>query len=213
MTASATSGKPLLEADLKKTIDACDRALSLDFAKKKILKFFESRMGYYAPNLSAIVGSDVAVKLIGAAGGLSDLANMTCDVVYGIGAKKRILAGFSSATSQLHVGFVEQTRISKSTPPSSRKKAWELLAAKSVLASRMDDSRQDPAGRYGRALRDMIHKKIDKWQDRKRGGSRLRKMKERYNREKKNAVWSTRLGDGYGEGHGIRPGSKQSRLG
>lgn len=94
VTASTTSGKPLPDEVLQKTIDACDRALALDAAKKKVLDFVESRMGYIAPNLSAIVGSAVAAKLMGTAGGLSALAKMPACNVQLLGAKKKNLAGF-----------------------------------------------------------------------------------------------------------------------
>ncbi|KAF5178472.1 U4/U6 small nuclear ribonucleoprotein Prp31-like protein [Thalictrum thalictroides] len=40
---------------------------TLDLAKKKVLDFVETRMRCIAPNLSAIVGSIVAAKLIGIA--------------------------------------------------------------------------------------------------------------------------------------------------
>lgn len=42
VTASTTSGKPLPEDVLQKTVEACDRALALDSAKKKVLDFVES---------------------------------------------------------------------------------------------------------------------------------------------------------------------------
>lgn len=68
VTASTTTGKPLSEENLERVIDACDRALALDDAKKKMLEFVEGRMGSIAPNLSAIVGSAVAAQLMGTAG-------------------------------------------------------------------------------------------------------------------------------------------------
>ncbi|MQM08557.1 hypothetical protein Taro_041410, partial [Colocasia esculenta] len=159
VTASTTSGKPLPEENLKKTIDACDRALALDSDKKKVLDFVESRMGYIAPNLSAIVGT-----------------------------------------------------------------------AKSTLAARVDSTRGDPTGKTGRDLREEIRKKIEKWQEpppakqpkplpvpdsepkKKRGGRRLRKMKERYavtdmrklaNRMLFGIPEESSLGDGLGEGYGM----------
>ncbi|KAF5201761.1 U4/U6 small nuclear ribonucleoprotein Prp31-like protein [Thalictrum thalictroides] len=52
------------------------RALTLDLAKWNVLAFLETRMGYISPNLSAIVGSAVAAKLMGTAGGLSALAKI-----------------------------------------------------------------------------------------------------------------------------------------
>ena len=197
VTASTTTGKPLPEEVLSKTVEACDRALDLDSAKKKVLDFVESRMGYIAPNLSAIVGSAVAAKLMGTAGGLASLAKMPACNVQLLGAKKKNLAGFSTATSQFRVGYLEQTEIFQTTPPSLRMRACRLLAAKSTLAARVDSIRGDPSGKTGRAFKDEIHKKIEKWQEpppakqpkplpvpdsepkKKRGGRRLRKMKER----------------------------------
>lgn len=239
LTATTTSGKPLPEEDLVKTIDACDRALSLDAAKEKVLDFVESRLGYIAPNLSAIVGTAVAAKLMGTAGGLSALAKMPACNVQLLGAKKKNLAGFSSATSQFRVGYLEQTDIFQSTPPLLRMRACRLLASKSTLAARVDSTRGDPTGKTGRNLRDEIKKKIEKWQEpppakqakplpvpdsepkKKRGGRRLRKMKERYaitdmrklaNRMQFGIPEESSLGDGLGEGYGMLGQAGNGRL-
>ncbi|GJN02109.1 hypothetical protein PR202_ga19431 [Eleusine coracana subsp. coracana] len=202
VTASTTTGKPLSEENLEKTIEACDRALTLDAAKKKVLDFVESRMGYIAPNLSAIL----------------------------LGAKRKNLAGFSTATSQFRVGYLEQTEVFQSTPPALRTRACRLIAAKSTLAARIDSIRGDPTGKAGRNLLEEIRKKIEKWQEpppaklpkplpvpdsepkKKRGGRRLRKMKERYaqtdmmklaNRMQFGIPEESSLGDGLGEGYGM----------
>lgn len=230
VTASTTSGKPLSEENLKKTIEACDRALALDEAKKKVLEFVESRMGYIAPNLSAIVGSTVAAKLMGVAGGLSSLSKMPACNVQILGAKKKNLAGFSTATALPHTGFVFHTEIVQGTPPPLRMKACRLVAGKSTLAARVDFTRGDLSAKIGQDLREEIRKKIEKWQEppppkqpkplpvpdsdpkKKRGGRRLRKMKERYaltdmrklaNRMKFGVPEESSLGDGLGEGYGM----------
>jgi len=197
VTASTTTGKPLPEDLLKKTIEACDRALDLDSARNKVLDFVESRMVYIAPNLSAIFGSAIAAKLMGTAGGLLALAKMPACNVELLGAKKKNLAGFSTATSQFRVGYIEQAEIFQSTPLPLRMRACRLLATKSTLAARVDCTRGDPTGKTGRTLSEQICKKIEKWQEppppkipkplpvpdsepkKKRGGRRLRKMKER----------------------------------
>ncbi|KAF9624182.1 hypothetical protein IFM89_008120 [Coptis chinensis] len=95
--ASTTSGKPLPEENLKKTIDACDCILSLDLGKNKVLEFLESILGYVAPNLAVLVGSAVAAKLLGTAGGLPALVKMPACKVQLLGAEEKILAGLSSA--------------------------------------------------------------------------------------------------------------------
>ena len=86
-------------------------------------------MGYIAPNLSAIPGSVVAAKLMGIAGGLSSLPKMAACNVQVLGAKKKNLVGFSTVTSQFHVGYLEQTEIFQSTPPALRMCACRLLVA------------------------------------------------------------------------------------
>uniref|UniRef100_A0A803LJ69 Nop domain-containing protein n=1 Tax=Chenopodium quinoa TaxID=63459 RepID=A0A803LJ69_CHEQI len=241
VTASTTSGKPLPEDVLQKTVEACDRAIELDSARKKVLDFVESRMVYIAPNLSAIVGSAVAAKLMGTAGGLASLAKMPACNVQLLGAKRKNLAGFSTATSHFRVGYIEQTEVFQSTPPPLRMRACRLLAAKSTLAARVDSTRGDSTGKTGRTLREDIRKKIEKWQEppppkipkplpvpdsepkKKRGGRRLRKMKERYavtdmrklaNRMQFGVPEESSLGDGLGEGYGMlgQAGSGKLRM-
>ncbi|KAF6137039.1 hypothetical protein GIB67_030803 [Kingdonia uniflora] len=160
VTTLTTRGISLSEENLKGTIDAFDRALALDISKK-VLDFVESTMVYIAPNLSAIVGTALASKLVGTAGGLSALAKMPAWNVQYLGARKKNLAGFLTVTSELRVGYVEQSEICQSTPPSLRMHACRLLAAKTALAARVDSIREDPAGTTGRNLRDEIHKKIE----------------------------------------------------
>ncbi|KAH7850153.1 hypothetical protein Vadar_028590 [Vaccinium darrowii] len=166
ITATTTSGKRLPEQILRKTIEACDRALALHSAKKTVLDFLETRMGHIAPNLSAIVGSAVAAKLVVTAGGLSALANIPACTVRLLGANETNLVGFSTAaTYQFCVGYIEQTEISQSTPPSLRLRACRLLAAKSTVAARIDSISEYPTGDHGRAVCDKIHKIIAEWQE------------------------------------------------
>ncbi|XP_018624350.1 U4/U6 small nuclear ribonucleoprotein Prp31 homolog [Nicotiana tomentosiformis] len=164
ITASTTNGKPLPEDVLQKTLEACDRAIALDSAKKKVFDFLESRMGNIAPNLSAVVGSAVSAKLIGAAGCLSKLANMPSDNIQHLGNKRKNLAGFSSKFCRAG-GYIEQSKIIRNTSSSLRKEACGWLADKSILAARMDSNRGKPTGEYGRSLKEEILKKIEKSQE------------------------------------------------
>ncbi|KAL0723531.1 LOW QUALITY PROTEIN: hypothetical protein Bca4012_038130 [Brassica carinata] len=242
LTASTTKGKPLPEDVLQKTLEACDRVEDLDSALKKILGFVETKMGCIAPNLSAVVGSAVAAKLMATAGGLSGLAKMPSCNVQVLGQKRKNLDGFSTAaSSQSRVGYLEQTEIFQNTPPGLRKHAIKLLAGKSTLAARIDASRGDPSGtndlsgkRFKRRLTKLQEPGVarqpkplpvpDMSAKKKRGGRRLRKMKERYAvtemRKHANRVAfgvtpeESSLGDGLGEGYGMlgEGGSKRLRI-
>ncbi|XP_021757921.1 U4/U6 small nuclear ribonucleoprotein Prp31 homolog [Chenopodium quinoa] len=183
-----------------------------------------------APNVSALVGSATAAKLIADAGGLVELANLPACNVKLVGAQKKILAGFSS--DQLRIGYIEQTDLFHSTPPSLRGHVSRALVAKLSLAARVDVVKGDSTGQIGRKFLQEVRKKIDKLQEpptaakihkalpvpydsrskKKRGGKRLRNAKERYrvtemrqlaNRVQFNVPEESSLGDGLGVGYGM----------
>jgi len=100
VTATTTSGKQLSDPEWAAVERACDLADRLEEARKKvycllivfrelslthpfnkIFMYVSSRMNILAPNLSAIVGTTTAAKLLGVAGGLAGLAKMpSCNV-------------------------------------------------------------------------------------------------------------------------------------
>ena len=81
VTASTTAGQPLSDDNLHKLLHACDVALQLDKDKADILKLVQMKMHHIAPNLSAAVGTEIAARLMGIAGGLTNLSKMpACNV-------------------------------------------------------------------------------------------------------------------------------------
>ncbi|GIL67900.1 hypothetical protein Vafri_21113 [Volvox africanus] len=191
-------GKPLDDEALSRVLAGCEMAVKLDEDKRTVLQFVESKMNEVAPNLSAVVGTEIAAKLMGVAGGLLALSRMPSCNIQSLGAKRKALAGFSATTAQPHQGFISSCPILAQTPPSLRSKAARLIAAKGTLLARKDAYGEDPTGAYGAEMRAEVLRKIEKWQEpppakqvkplpvpdaevkKRRGGRRLRKMKERY---------------------------------
>eukprot|EP01129_Flabellula_baltica_P009462 TRINITY_DN3869_c0_g1_i3.p1 TRINITY_DN3869_c0_g1~~TRINITY_DN3869_c0_g1_i3.p1 ORF type:complete len:268 (+),score=64.61 TRINITY_DN3869_c0_g1_i3:34-837(+) len=103
MIASSTSGLSLGETELEKVMDACEKMIKVEEVRAEIFEYVESQMKYYAPNLTALVGPEVAANLIGAAGGLQNLAEMPAGNLKVIGKKKQVLDGFSSMHAAVHV--------------------------------------------------------------------------------------------------------------
>ncbi|EGO01853.1 hypothetical protein SERLA73DRAFT_177395 [Serpula lacrymans var. lacrymans S7.3] len=198
VTATTTSGQTLSDAQWTAVQRACDLADRLEEARKKIFMYVSSRMNVLAPNLSAIVGTTTAAKLLGVAGGLGALAKMPSCNVHLLGAQKKIALGFSSATQRRHTGFVFQSDLIQSTPPEYQLKVQRTVGAKCVLAARMDLERTRRNGAYGDELREKIEKHIDRLAapppakvikalpvpndgpKKRRGGKRARKAKEAY---------------------------------
>jgi len=199
VAASTTNGEELAEAEWLKIAKACDIALELDECRKKILAYVESRMIFIAPNLSALAGSSVAAKLIAAAGGLGALSKIpACNLIL-LGAPKKNLGGFSTVQSKRFMqGYIFESEVVQKSPPSLRAKAIRVLGPKTTVACRIDSNAGDKSGDTGRRLKEEIQKKIEKLQEapptkqakplpapddrpkKKRGGKRVRKMKEKY---------------------------------
>ncbi|KAI9197432.1 uncharacterized protein BJ171DRAFT_519520 [Polychytrium aggregatum] len=196
VTATTTNGRPLSDTELKAVMDGCEMLQQLDGAKKMILDYVESRMNLIAPNLSAVVGTGTAAKLMGIAGGLSGLSKIPACNVLVLGAQKKASAGLSSVGQNRHLGLIYYSDIILRTPPEYRRKACRLLSAKSVLAARSDRARTFVDGAFGRKMREEIERKIEKMQEpppgkaikalpvptegskKRRGGKRLRRQKE-----------------------------------
>lgn len=197
VTASTTQGLPLTDEELYHINEACDIAVQLNGFKDKIYDFVESRMSFIAPNLSAIAGASIAAKLMGLAGGLTNLSKMPSCNLEVLGSQRRTLTGFSSTALMPHTGFVFFTDLVQISPPDLRRKAARLVANKCTIATRVDALHSATDGSIGRQLRDKIERQLDKLQEpppakqvkplavpleqpqKKRGGKRIRKLKER----------------------------------
>jgi len=197
MTASVSLTKLLPPEVLAEVLQGCDDVLSLEDSKTQILAFVESRMQYIAPNLSALLGPNIAAKLMAAAGGLDRLSRIAACNMQILGAKKKHSAGFSSSSTLPHTGFLFYSAIVQQAPMDLRMKASRVLAGRVALCSRMDYFHEEQAGAQGQLYKEEILKKIEKWQEppppkqikpltapilipkKKRGGKRARKIKEK----------------------------------
>ncbi|XP_039597520.1 U4/U6 small nuclear ribonucleoprotein Prp31 [Polypterus senegalus] len=197
VTASTTQGVILADDELFRVTEACDMALELNQSKHRIYEYVESRMSFIAPNLSIIVGASTAAKIMGVAGGLTNLSKMPACNLMLLGSQRRSLSGFSTTSLLPHTGYIYHSEIVQSLPPDLRRKAARLVAAKCTLAARVDSFHESADGKVGYDLKEEIERKFDKWQEpppvkqvkplpapldgqrKKRGGRRYRKMKER----------------------------------
>ncbi len=129
--ASTTSiGRELSTKELVKVYEACDMFVELESAKLKLMEYVQSRMNIVAPNLSAMIGSATAAKLMGAAGGLSALSKIPACNLQILGKKNQASTGLSSIGMQKHVGFIFNSDLIMNLPSEYRKKANRLVAAK-----------------------------------------------------------------------------------
>lgn len=198
VSASTTIGHTLSETELQTVQEACSLLLKLDESRKTILKHVETRMNYIAPNLTIVLGSAAcAAKLIGIAGGLTALCKIpACNVqVLGAANAKNNL-GLSAASAYRHAGLIYTSEIVSKQPMDMRVRAARIVAAKCLLAARVDRCHEHPDGSLGKKLAEDIERKLEKLQEppptknpkalpvpdeqskKRRGGRKFRKRRE-----------------------------------
>jgi U4/U6 small nuclear ribonucleoprotein PRP31 len=200
VTGSTTSGKPLSDADLNAVMKACEEIIELDIDKGIVLKYVESRMSRFAPNLCILTGSRIAAQLVGLAGGIVALSKIPSCNIQVMGQEKRHLAGFSQAAALPNTGLLYYCELVQECPPALRRKALKVIAGKVALLARVDSYRNmsQRGGAEGQSMRKQIEDKLEKWMEpqkaqtkkalplpeekkkSRRGGKRVRRMKERY---------------------------------
>jgi U4/U6 small nuclear ribonucleoprotein PRP31 len=199
VTATTVSGSPLSTSVLAEVNKACELLINLDEARKKIISFVEGKMSVIAPNLTNLVGSSIAAKLMTTAGGLPNLAKMSSNNVAALGSSRKALAGFSANAVKMQAGgFINEADLVIKAPQAMKVKTIRALVGKCTLCARVDAFKEDISGATGRKFRSEIDRKIDRStepplpqlpkplpapDDRKkktRGGRRKRKMRQRY---------------------------------
>ena len=102
------------------------------------------------------MGTTIAAKLLGAAGGLHKLASLPSTVVQILGSKKRALGGMSTVAIVGNAGFIQYCDIVQNTPPNLRSKVTRLVAGKATLAARCDTYTDKEGGSIGQRFKDEI---------------------------------------------------------
>ncbi|SMQ46674.1 unnamed protein product [Zymoseptoria tritici ST99CH_1A5] len=197
LEAAKTNGQPLSEPELETVRHACQMIFKLDHAKKVLTEYVQSRMSMFAPNLTALIGSLTAAQLINYAGGISGLAKTPACNIPPLGNKKSARAvGLATNTGVRNQGVLYANDIIRDVPSDLKVQGMRILSAKVVLAARIDSAHESPSGEQGLALAEQVEKRINKLSEaapnkgvralpapdekpsRKRGGRRVRKMKE-----------------------------------
>jgi U4/U6 small nuclear ribonucleoprotein PRP31 len=200
LTATSSRGRKLEPAEWATVQRAIVVAGELRAARETIFNYVESRMSAVAPNISAIVGTGIAAKLLGLAGGLNAFSRAPACNIMLYGAVKKSLASSHLATStQLrHTGFIYQSSLVQDAQPQDRRRAQRAVSNKVSLAARIDAGKSSRDGSFGRKMHTDLAKRIEKMAEpppskltkalpipqetarKKRGGKRARKLKEEY---------------------------------
>ncbi|MCJ1357197.1 MAG: U4/U6-U5 snRNP complex subunit prp31 [Icmadophila ericetorum] len=193
---TTTRGRAMTPSELHTVMQACQMILSLDRAKRILTDYVQSRMNLFAPNLTALIGSLTAAQLLNFAGGLTGLAKTPACNLPPLGSKKQTQTGFATNVGVRQQGFLYHSPIIRGIPNDLKRQAMRIVAAKVVLAARVDRVHSALDGSTGEKLKQDCLDRLEKLTEpppnkgpralpapddkpsRKRGGRRARKAKE-----------------------------------
>ncbi|KAG6065159.1 hypothetical protein E4U32_007711 [Claviceps aff. humidiphila group G2b] len=193
--ATTSKGHELSAEELIRVRQASAMMVALHKAKQTLTEYVQSRMNIFAPNLTTLIGSLTAAQLLNAAGGLTGLSKTPACNLPSWGSKKR-QAGLATNVGVRQQGYLYNSEMIRGIPNDLKKQAMRIVAAKLVLAARVDRIHSKPDGTTGDQLKSQCLERLVKLTEpppnkgqralpvpgdkpsRKRGGRRVRKAKE-----------------------------------
>jgi U4/U6 small nuclear ribonucleoprotein PRP31 len=169
---STTSGRPLADDELRNVEALIVYIERLFEVQDELQRFVERSMEALVPSVSTLIGSSIAARLLGLAGGLQELTKIpSCNLsVIGqtkVNADSR--AGLSGVSVKQHSGILAESDIVRSVPKSLQKKALKVVAAKLALAIRFDfvnvNTGRPRSAETGLKLKAEVNEKFEKWQE------------------------------------------------
>jgi len=211
---STTSGRSLTQEEIQR-MEYIDSAMtSIHEYRLELRSFVENRMKKWAPNTSSILGEALAAQLLDVGGGLQNLSKIpSCNL-------QVLSSGQKKGSKEAKEALLYQAELVQSCPSKFRRKAVKVVAAKVALAIRCDLS-SSKSSSAGEGFRRIIEVKFQQWLTpskapvlkalpkpdlnvkKRRGGKRMRRLKERFEetelmKQANTRAFSTRQGE-YGD--------------
>jgi nucleolar protein 56 len=107
-------------------------------SKRELEKFIEENMSKIAPNLSDLIGSSLAARLVAKAGSLKKLAMLPSSTIQLLGAEKALFSYLREGKKPPKHGLIFQSPLINKAPSKERGKIARGLAGKLAIAAKAD---------------------------------------------------------------------------
>ncbi len=153
LISSKSRGGDISDVNLAIVQSIAKQILDFHDLRKKLEEHVESEMVSIAPNLSAILGSAVGARILGRAGSLKRLASLPASTIQVLGAEKALFRSLKTGSQPPKHGLLFQHAMVHSAPRWQRGKIARAVAAKAVIAARVDV--------YGEGLNETLLEKLN----------------------------------------------------
>ena len=122
--------------------------------------YLHNRMQAVAPNLSTLIGDNVAAKLISQAGSLVNLAKYPASTIQILGAEKALFRSLKSGGNTPKYGIIYNSSFISRAGIKNKGKISRYIANKLAIAARFDQFALIPNTKVGSALKDQVEGRL-----------------------------------------------------
>ena len=131
-------GQEISEFDIECLKDLCLKTLKMYQFRTEIQEYLKGRMEIVAPNLTTLIGENVAAKLISHSGSLATLSKYPASTIQILGAEKALFRALKKKTSTPKYGLLYNTSFIGRAIGKNKGKISRFLANKCAMAARLD---------------------------------------------------------------------------
>ena len=153
LISSKSRGGDISDVNLSIVQSIAKQILDFHELRQKLEEHVESEMQEIAPNLSAILGTAVGARILGRAGSLKKLASLPASTIQVLGAEKALFRSLKTGSQPPKHGLLFQHAMVHAAPRWQRGKIARAVAAKAVIAARVDV--------YGEGLNNTLLEKLN----------------------------------------------------
>ena len=153
LISSKSRGGDISDINLSIVQSIAKQVLDFHELRKKLEEHVEAEMQEIAPNTSAILGTAVGARILGRAGSLKKMASLPASTIQVLGAEKALFRSLKTGSQPPKHGLLFQHAIVHAAPRWQRGKIARAVAAKAVIAARVDV--------YGEGLNQTLLEKLN----------------------------------------------------
>lgn len=153
LAASNSNGGSISDVNLSIIQSIAKQIINFDKIREELHEQIETEMKANAPNLHAILGATVGARILQKAGSLKKIASLPASTIQILGAEKALFRSLKTGSQPPKHGLLFQHAMVHAAPRWQRGKIARAIAAKAVIAARVD--------MYGDGLNEMLLDKLN----------------------------------------------------
>ena len=158
VAASNSRGGEITDQSLEMVQTMAGQLISFYDLRRRLEALVEKEMGTVAPNLAAILGTSLSARMLARIGSIKKMASLPASTIQVLGAERALFRSLKTGSEPPKHGLLFQHPLVHAAPRWQRGKIARAIAAKAVIAARVDVYSED--GELNKTLLEKLNVRI-----------------------------------------------------